>query len=111
MGAGELVVAGYLLREASHLRVIVETSRNKPIAVEAVALLGTQRPEDPMSPFAVTLPLADPPEGERLIIHVIVYDRDGLPSDVLRRRVLIGPRVPRIIGEDGLMGGLVLPAP
>ena len=105
----DLVVTGYLRQGVGPVRVIVETSRNKPLAVEQIdATTGTARTARPR--FTATMPVGDRHEGERLIIHVISYDPDGLPIDVLRRRVIIGPQEPWVIGEDGLMGGLAFPS-
>ena len=105
----DLVVTGYLRRGVGPVRVIVETSRNKPLAVQQIeATTGTARTALPR--FTATMPVGDRHEGERLIIHVISYDPDGLPIDVLRRRVIIGPHEPWVIGDDGLMGGLAFPS-
>ena len=106
----DLTVAGYLRDGGGPVRVIVETSRNKPLAVRQVEttrggpLAGRAR-------FAVTLPVGDRLEGERLIIHVIAYDQGGVPVEVLRRRVVIGTDETRPIGEDGLMGRIAFPSP
>jgi hypothetical protein len=107
----DLLVSGHLREGSGPVRLLVETARNKPIAVRL------SEPSDPPSSgaggstrFAFTVPLVDPREGERLIIHVIAYDGDGVPIEAVRRRVVVGPHEPGVFGEDGLMGGIPFPS-
>jgi hypothetical protein len=105
----DLVVVGHLRDGAGPVRVIVETSRNKPLAMQEVEPTPGTGADAPRR-FAATMAVGDRREGERLIIHVIAYDAAGVPVEVLRRRVVVGPDEPWIIGEDGLMGGIAFPS-
>jgi hypothetical protein len=105
----DLVVVGHLRDGTGPVRVIVETSRNKPLAMQQVEPTPGTGVDAPRR-FAATMAVGDRREGERLIIHVIAYDAAGVPVEVLRRRVVVGPHEPWVIGEDGLMGGIAFPS-
>lgn len=106
----DLLVSGHLRAGSGPVRVLVETARNKPMAVRLSEPSGEPSAASGPTRFAFTIPLVDPREGERLIIHVIAYDEAGMPVEAVRRRVVIGPHEPGVFGEDGLMGGLPFPS-
>jgi hypothetical protein len=46
-----------------------------------------------------------------MTIQVIAYDRHGIPLDVIRREVILGPVTRRVVGADGLLGGIAIGTP
>ncbi|MEX2184801.1 MAG: hypothetical protein WEC14_10165 [Chloroflexota bacterium] len=108
----DLVVSGYLVDGTGPVSAIITTSEGERIAARTVGPLTIGRPDDDPNPrFLITVPLGDQrPVGE-VRLRVVVYDIDGVPVEVVRRRVVIGPLERREIGEDGLVGGIVFPDP
>lgn len=96
----DLVIRGYLRERGGPVRVLLESSGGKPMLTRTLS---------PAPWFVVNLPLSNPRPGGEMTVSVIAYDLDGIPIDVVRRRVVIGAIAEREIGEDGLMGGLVFP--
>lgn len=96
----DLVIRGYLLEGGGPVRVVLESSGGKPMLTRTLS---------PSPWFVVNLPLSNPRPGGEMTVSVIAYDLDGIPIDVVRRRVVIGAIAEREIGEDGLMGGIVFP--
>jgi hypothetical protein len=94
----ELLVSGSVVDEADRLAIILESRGAKPLSMTTVAA---------ESPFSVTLPIPIHRDGTPLNVRVIAYDVDGQPIDVVGRQVIIGPYVPRSIGGDGFIGGIV----
>lgn len=98
----DLVIRGYLRERGGPVRVLLESSGGKPMLTRTLS---------PSPWFVVNLPLSNPRPGGELTVQVIAYDLDGIPIDVVRRRVVIGAIAEREIGEDGLMGEIVFPDP
>jgi hypothetical protein len=61
--------------------------------------------------FLVTLPLVGPRDGGTMTLQVVAYDGHGLPLDVVRRQIVIGPVIRRVVGADGLLGGIAIGTP
>jgi hypothetical protein len=46
-----------------------------------------------------------------MTIQVVAYDRHGVPLDVVRREVILAPVARRVVGADGLLGGIAIGTP
>lgn len=113
----ELIVRGYVRSSAGPVKIVVESSGSKVVAVRTVQPRGASSASDPgdRSHFSATFPLSNPRPGGRMVVQVIAYDMTGMPLDSLRRRITIGafidpgtaglPGRPAL-GEDGLIGGI-----
>ena len=97
----ELLVRGATAESVDHLTVILESSGRKALSMSTI---------EAASPFTLTLPIPVQRDGTELNVRVIAYDARGIPVDVVGRQVVIGPYVPRSIGGDGFVGGIVFDA-
>ncbi len=97
----ELLVRGTTDATVDHLTVILESSGRKALSMSTI---------EAGSPFTLTLPIPVQRDGTELNVRVIAYDARGIPVDVIGRQVVIGPYVPRSIGGDGFVGGIVFDA-
>ena len=113
----ELMVEGYVRSGAGPVKIVIESSGSKVVAVRTVQPRGASSVTDAgdRSHFSATFPLSNPRPGGRMVVQVIAYDLSGMPLDSLRRRITIGAFVDPgpaglpgrpALGEDGLIGGI-----
>jgi hypothetical protein len=108
----DLVVSGYLTSGMGPVRVGLASRNGKALAFRTVEPTVIGRVNGDSSPsFLVALPLVGPRDGSPMIIQVIAYDRHGIPLDVIRREVILGPVTRRVVGADGLLGGIAIGTP
>ncbi len=119
-----LTITGYVVGVPMPLRVSLEARGNREIDV---AVTTPTRSPDLARPqragrFQVTFDLPNPRPNGNMVVAVAVIGPDGLPIDGVRRRVRIGRILvgtsavaterpagwTRPLGEDGLMGAIVL---
>lgn len=111
--AAEVVVHGSVAQGTGRIQVLLQTRGATPIVVETVTPTATRRADgrDPATTFVAELSLPDPRPSGPAILQVVSYDAGGRARDFLLRPVLIGPLAARpTVGDDGLMGALVLEA-
>jgi hypothetical protein len=94
----ELLVRGSTDEGVDHLTVTLESIGRKALSMSTI---------EAASPFTLTMAIPVGRDGTRLRVRVIAYDATGIPVDVIGREVTIGPYVPRSIGGDGFIGGIV----
>jgi hypothetical protein len=108
----DLVVSGYLTSGMGPVRVGLASRNGKALAFRTVEPTVIGRVNGDSSPsFLVALPLVGPRDGSPMTIQVIAYDRHGIPLDVIRREVILGPVTRRVVGADGLLGGIAIGTP
>jgi hypothetical protein len=108
----DVVVSGYLTSGMGPVRVGLASRNGKALAFRTVEPTVIGRVEGDSNPtFLVTLPLAGPRDGGTMTLQVVAYDRLGLPLDVVRRQIVIGPVIRRVVGADGLLGGIAIGTP
>lgn len=108
----DLVVSGYLTTGMGPVRVGLASRNGKALAFRTVEPTVIGRVNGDSSPtFLVALPLLGPRDGSPMTVQVIAYDRHGIPLDVVRRQVVIGPVGRRVVGADGLLGGIAIGTP
>jgi hypothetical protein len=108
----DLVVSGYLTSGMGPVRVGLASRNGKALAFRTVEPTVIGRVHGDSSPsFLVALPLIGPRDGSPMTIQVIAYDRHGIPLDVIRREVILGPVTRRVVGADGLLGGIAIGTP
>lgn len=118
----DLVVRGHLDGGTGPVRVALDVGSARPLAVKTVGPMTVPWDDDrDLRPsFTVTLPIAGPRPGGTMVVQVVAYDFEGVPQDVLRRRVRIGSigapewsrdgrrERTRRLGDDGLVGAIHL---
>jgi hypothetical protein len=108
----DLVVSGYLTSGTGPIRVGLASRNGKALAFRSVEPTVIGRPAGDSNPsFVVALPLSGPRDGSPITIQVVAYDRHGVPLDVVRREVILGPVARRVVGADGLLGGIAIGTP
>jgi hypothetical protein len=108
----DVVVSGYLTSGMGPVRVGLASRNGKALAFRTVEPTVIGRVKGDSNPtFLVTLPLAGPRDGGTMTIQVVAYDEHGLPLDVVRRQVIVGPVIRRVVGADGLLGGIAIGTP
>lgn len=119
----QLIITGYVVGASAPLRISLEARGNREIdsvVITPTRSRGLSRPQR-AGRFDIAFDIPNPRPNGTMVVQVAVLDPDGLPIDVVRRRVRIGTildgtvavatvrpaRRTRTLGEDGLMGRLV----
>ncbi len=118
-----LTVSGYVVGEPVAIRISLQGRREREIEAVTVApvrsadLTGPQR----SGQFLVTFDLPSPRPNGTMIVEVALVTSEGRVVDLTRRRIVVGAIVAaevdadvlaesdgvrRVVGEDGLMGGI-----
>ena len=115
----ELIVRGRVARSAGQVRIMLESSNGKPMAIAAVDPTGFGH--GGWIPFESRFRISTPRPGGDMLVFVVALDADGIPIDAVRRRFTVGaiveiparigqpdprPEPRRARGEDGIMGGI-----
>ena len=99
----DLVVRGSATTDVDRIAIILESIGTPATGTKLLSITSVA----PGPGFNVTLPIPVGRDSTPMTVRVIAYDAAGIPVDVVGRRVIIGPRTPRTIGGDGLVGGIV----
>ena len=99
-----LVVSGTVSAGTGPVRIGLGSGSGKALAFETIEP-PAERGDRPHA-FAVELPAGGPRPGGTMTVQVIAYDDSGIPIDVVRRQVVLGPIERTVGGEDGVMGAL-----
>jgi hypothetical protein len=92
-------VAGTLVGGAGRVVVTLESRRSHLLESRTFVVLDGR--------FHVSFDLPNPRPGGRMWVSVVLLGPAGLPLEAIRRPFLSGALVPRTLGEDGLVGGIV----
>lgn len=122
----QLTVSGFLRGASASVLVSLEGRRNR--VIDSILTFAYPTPgaaeSQPTGRFKVAFDLPNPRPNGEMLVNVAVLDVDGQPVDVVWRWVRIGrivdeavspsartgpPVRTRTLGDDGLMGGIVLP--
>ncbi len=122
----QLTVSGYVVGEPIAIRISLQGRREREIdtvtvnPVRSTELTGPQR----SGRFLATFDLPNPRPNGTMIVEVVLLTPEGRVVDLTRRRIVVGAIVAeevdvdlvaeagvvrRVVGEDGLMGGIPFP--
>lgn len=92
-------VAGTLDGGAGRVVVTLESRRSHLLESRTVSVVDGR--------FHASFVLPNPRPGGRMWVSVVLLGPAGLPLEAIRRPFMSGALVPRALGEDGLVGGIV----
>ena len=84
----ELIVRGRVARGVGGVRIMLESSNGKPLAIAAVDPTGFGH--GGWIPFESRFRLTTPRPGGEMLLFLVAVDGDGIPIDAIRRRFTIG---------------------
>ena len=84
----ELIVRGRVARSAGQVRIMLESSNGKPLAIAAVDPTGYGH--GGWIPFESRFRISMPRPGGDMLVFVVALDSDGIPIDAMRRRFKVG---------------------
>ena len=96
-------VAGTLDGGAGRVVVSLESRRSHLLEARTVSVLDGR--------FRTSFVLPNPRPGGRMWVSAVLLGPMGLPLEAIRRPIVSGPLAQRILGEDGLVGGIVFGGP